>query len=210
MPAHHRPPAWNVVNDHETARDMASSGIVVLSGPPCSGKSTVGKTLAEVLTTSGHGRIYLEVDTLFELLFPASDRNRDDRLRAYAGAHLLARMFVDGGETVVLECTYARRDQRASLLEALAGSSAPLRVVEFFVTPDEAVSRFRERHQATDLDEALVRERAEAFPYFDDALRIESSSGAPEEHAQSIVTWLRQDPRPVDQDAWTRTGRGWN
>ncbi|MEU5963347.1 AAA family ATPase [Micromonospora parva] len=107
---------------------------------------------------------------------------------AYAGAHLLARMFVDGGETVVLECTYARRDQRASLLEAMAGSAAPLRVVEFFVTPDEAVSRFRERPQATDLDEALVRERAEAFPYFHDALRIESSSGSPEDHAQSIVT----------------------
>ncbi|MBQ1011091.1 AAA family ATPase [Micromonospora sp. M51] len=189
---------------------MASSGVVVLSGPPCSGKSTAGRALAEVLTASGHCRIYLEVDALFELLFPESDRNRDDRLRAYAGAHLLARMFVDGGETVVLECTYARGDQRASLVEALAGSAAPLWVVEFFVTPDEAVSRFRGRPQATDLDEALVRERAEAFPYFDDALRMESSSGSPEDHVQSIVTWLRQDPRPVDQDLWARTGRGWS
>ncbi|MEU7845969.1 AAA family ATPase [Micromonospora parva] len=189
---------------------MASSGILVLSGPPCSGKSAVGAALADALTTAGHGRIHLEVDALFELLFPQSDRNRDDRLRAYAGAHLLARMFVDGGETVVLECTYARRDQRASLLEALAGSAAPLWVVEFFVTPDEAVSRFRERRQATDLDEALVRERAEAFPYFDDARRMQSSSGTPEEHAQSIVRWLRQDPLPVDQEAWAQAGRGWN
>ena len=188
---------------------MTSNGIVLLSGPPCSGKSTAGAVLAEERTSSGHGRIHLEVDTLFELLFPESDRNRDDRMRAYDAAHLLARMFVDRGETVVLECTYARRDQRASLLKALAGSSAPLWVVEFFVTPDEAVSRFRERHQATDLDEALVRERAEAFPYFDEALRVESSAETPEEHAQSIITWLQQGPRPVDQEAWTRTGRGW-
>ncbi|GAB4060729.1 P-loop nucleotide/nucleoside kinase family protein [Catellatospora paridis] len=189
---------------------MAANGIVVLSGPPSSGKTTARKVLAEERTASGHGRIHLEVDTLFELLFPESDRNRDDRMHAYDAAHLLARMFVDRGQTLVLECTYARRDQRASLLEALAGSAAPLWVVEFFVTPDEAVSRFRQRLQATDLDEALVRERAEAFPYFDGALRVGSSSGTPEEHAQSIITWLRQGPRPVDQDAWARAGRGWN
>src|SRR5262245_25639365 len=189
---------------------MTSIGIVVLSGPPCSGKTTAGEVLAEERTSSGHGRIHLQVDTLFDLLFPESDRNRDDRMRAYDGAHLLARMFVDRGETVVLECTYARRDQRASLVEALAGSSAPLWVVEFFVTPNEAVNRFRERHQATDLDEVLVRERAEAFPYFDEALRVESSSGTPQKHAQGILTWLQQVPRPVDQEAWTHTGRGWN
>ncbi|MET8093009.1 AAA family ATPase [Micromonospora sp. NPDC005220] len=189
---------------------MDSNGIVLLSGPPCSGKTTAGAVLAAEQYSSGHGRIHLEVDTLFDLLFPGSDRNRDDRLRAYDGTHLLARMFVDHEETVVLECTYARRDQRASLLKALAGSSASLRVVEFFVTPEEAVSRFRERHQATDLDEALVRERADAFPYFDEALRLESSAGTPEEHAQSIIRWLQQSPRPVDQEAWARAGRGWS
>ncbi|MEU8328697.1 AAA family ATPase [Micromonospora sp. NPDC048839] len=187
---------------------MASNGIVVLSGPPCSGKTTARKVLAQQRASAG--RIHLEVDSLFELLFPESDRNRDDRMHAYAGAHLLARMLVDRAETVVLECTYARRDQRVSLLEALAGSAAPLWVVEFFVTPDEAVSRFRQRHQATDLDEALVRERAEAFPYFAGALRVESSSGTPEHHAQHISTWLRQGPRPVDRDAWVRAGRAWN
>lgn len=189
---------------------MASNGIVVLSGPPCSGKTAAGKVLAEKRTSSGHSRIHLEVDTLFELLFPGSDRNRDDRMRTYDAAHLLARMFVNRGEFVFLECTYARRDQRASLLEALACSSAPLWVVEFFVTPDEAVSRFRERRQATDLDETLVRERAAEFPYFDEALRMESSSGTPAEHARSIIAWLQQGPRPVDQDVWTRTGRGWS
>lgn len=156
------------------------------------------------------GRRHLEVDALFGLLFPASNRNRDDRMRAYDGAHLLARMFVDRGETVFLECTYARRDQRASLLETLANSAAPLWIVEFFVTPDEAVNRFRERRQATDLNEELVRERADAFPYSDQALRVESSFGAPEEHARRIITWLQQGPRPADRDVWAQSGRDWN
>ncbi|MEU7908821.1 AAA family ATPase [Actinoplanes sp. NPDC049118] len=191
-------------------RTACNNGIVLLSGPPCSGKTTAGAALAEKRTSSGNGRIHLEVDTLFGLLFPESDRNREDRMHAYDAAHLLARMFVDRGETVVLECTYARRGQRTSLLKALTDSSAPLWVVEFFVTPDEAVSRFRERHQATDLDEALVRERAEEFPYSDEALRLDSSAGTPEEQAQSIITWLQQGPPPVDREAWTRTGRGWS
>jgi predicted kinase len=160
--------------------------------------------------SSRRGRRHLEVDSLFDLLFPASDRNRDDRMRAYDGAHLLARMFVDRGQTVFLECTYARRDQRASLLKALAGSSAPLWTVEFFVTPDEAVTRFRERSQATDLDEVRVRERADAFPYSEQALRVKSSFGTPEEHAWRIITWLQQDPRPVDQDVWVQAGRDWS
>ncbi|PWU43187.1 hypothetical protein DLJ46_32610 [Micromonospora globispora] len=202
-------PDLTVVADDESRGEMTSNGIVVLSGPPCSGKTTAVKAMADGLS-SRRGRRHLEVDTLFDLLFPASDRNRDDRMRAYDGAHLLARMFVDRGETVFLECTYARRDQRASLLEALADSSAPLWIVEFFVTPDEAVTRFRERCQATDLDEEIVRERADAFPYSDQALRVESSFGTPEEHARRVITWLQQGPRPVDQDVWAQAGRDWS
>ena len=57
--------------------------------------------------------------------------------------------------------------------------AAPLWVVELFVSPDVAVQRFLARQQATDLDDRLVRERAEAFPYSDDALRLTSSAAAP-------------------------------
>ncbi|MET7670190.1 AAA family ATPase [Micromonospora luteifusca] len=202
-------PDLTVVADNESRGEMTSNGIVVLSGPPCSGKTTVVRAMTDGLS-SRPGRRHLEVDALFDLLFPASDRNRDDRMRAYDGAHLLARMFVDHGQTVFIECTYARRDQRASLLEALADSPAPLRIVEFFVTPDAAVTRFRERCQATDLDEELVRERAEAFPYFDQALRVDSSFGTAEEQARHILTWLRQDPRPVDRNMWAQAGRDWS
>lgn len=48
-------------------------------------------------------------------------------------------------------------------------ASSPLWVVEFVVTADEAVRRFRERHEATDLDEAAVRERVDNFSYWDKA-----------------------------------------
>lgn len=185
-------------------------GVVVLSGPPCWGKSAAAKALANQRASSGHRDQHLEVDSLFDVLFPASDRNREDRMRAYDGAHLLARMFWERGESVVLECTYARADQRSSLVRALAGSASPLWVVEFFVTPEEALRRFRARDQETDLDDGLVWQRAEEFPYFDGAFRIESAQASPDQHARSIAEWLDREPRPVNRESWTSTGRGWS
>ncbi len=91
----------------------------------------------------------------------------------------------------MLERTYGRRQQRASLLKVMADiPAAPLWIVEFFISPDDAVQRFRRRHQATDLDEQLVREHAETYPYSDQALRLESSAAAPDELAARVATWL--------------------
>jgi len=102
----------------------------------------------------------VEVDSLFSLLLPGSDRNRDDRMLGYDAAHLLARMLLDRGQMPVLECTYSRRQQRASLLQAFADTpDTPLWVVEVVVSPDDAVLRFQRRPQATDRHERLVHKR---------------------------------------------------
>jgi predicted kinase len=187
-----------------------SHGILLLSGPPCSGKSAVGRVLAAETPPSQPGKIHIEVDALFALLLPNSDRSREDRMLAYDAAHLLARLCLQRDAAVALECTYARQEQRSSLLKALADLPAPLRVVEFFVTPDEAVRRFRQRRQATDLDESQVRERTASFPYFDQALRLASSAASPAEHARRVTEWLAAKPRPVDQDSWAQAGRAWD
>lgn len=181
----------------------------MLAGPPCAGKSSVGRLLAG---DSSHGRtIYLEVDSLFSLLLPESDRNRADRMLAYDAAHVLARTLVEGGNSVILECTYARRSQRVSLMKAMADvPTVPLWVVEFFVAPDEAVQRFRLRHQATDLDEASLRERVENFPYSDQALYLVSSAAAPDDLAGQITSWLQNRPASVDRDLWLKAGRAWD
>ena len=182
---------------------MTGPGVLVLSGPPCSGKSSVGRLLAA-------DGCLVEVDALFSMLLPDSDRNRDDRMLAYDAAHLLAHLLVQHGRTVVLECTYARAEQRRSLVSALAElPEAPLWVVELFVSPDDAVMRFRQRDQATDLDEESLRERAAEFPYSDRPLRLTSSSAPPDQLARQISGWLRQPPPPVDRDEWAAAGRGW-
>jgi predicted kinase len=190
---------------------VTGAGVLVLSGPPCSGKSSVGRLLASDLSSSRDRRAHIEIDTLFTFLFPESDRNRDDRMLAYDAAHLLARMLLKSGRTVVLECTYARLEQRVSLVDALSDvPEAPLWVVEFFISPDDAVTRFGQRDEATDLDERLVRERAEAFPYSDQAISLLSSASEPLDLAREITEWLRRQPQPVQRDVWANAGRGWD
>jgi predicted kinase len=189
---------------------MTDSGVLVLSGPPCSGKSSVCRLLATDSSSLPRRRILVEVDSLFSLLLPESDRSRADRL-AYDAAHALARVLLKRGVTTVLECTYARREQRLSLLAALADlPAAPLWVVELVITPDDAVRRFKQRQQATDLDEDSVRERAEAFPYFGQALRLRSSTASPDTLAREVSGWLRQQPPSVQRDLWAEAGRSWD
>jgi predicted kinase len=153
----------------------------------------------------------VEVDALFSLLLPASDRNRDDRMLGYDAAHVLARLLLDRGQMPVLECTYSRRQQRASLMQAFADvPDAPVHVVEVAVAPDDAVLRFRRRHQATDLDEQLVHDRARNFPYSDQALRLVSAAVSPDDLAQQITSWLLLRPEPVDRARWAEAGKGWD
>lgn len=188
---------------------MTSNGVLVLTGPPCAGKSSAGTLLA---ADPSLGRTaHIEVDSLFSLLLPGSDRNRRDRMLAYDAAHQVARLCVERGLTPILECTYSRLEQRAGLVTALADlPAAPLWVVEFFVSSDDAVERFRRRDQETDLDDQEVRERAEAFPYSGQALRVVSSGAAPEDLARRIAAWLRSRPAPSRRELWAEAGRGWD
>jgi predicted kinase len=183
-----------------------SPGVLVLSGPPCSGKSSIGRLLTAEPPLPD--LVHVEVDALFDLLLPGSDRNRHDRQLAYDAAHAVTRPALARGRCVLLECTYARRDQRRSLVAALADQPAvPLWVVEVQVPPEEAVHRFRRRKQETDLDDELVRERAAAFPYSDQALRLTSSAATPADHARALRAWLAGRPAPVQSARWVAAGR---
>ena len=184
---------------------MTGSGVLVFSGPPCSGKSSVAKALAA--DSSRTSTVIIEIDDLFTVLFPKSDWNRTDRMLAYDASHEMARMLVERGRTVVVECTYSRRQQRASLVSAIASiPSAPLWVVEFAVPADHAVKRWHHRN----LTKQLVRKRNATFPYSDQTLRLDTSTAAPHELAQQINMWLAGHPTPVQRDVWAAGGNDWD
>jgi len=123
---------------------------------------------------------------------------------AYDAAHALARLLLERGRTPVLECTYSRREQRTSLLQEMADHASPLWVVEFEVSADDAVSRFHRRHQASDLTEQLVQERAQSFPRYDQALQLSTTV---QDMARQIVDWLAQPPPAASRSRWAATGK---
>jgi predicted kinase len=187
---------------------MLGASVLVLAGPPCAGKSTVGRLVAKQQPDQAVS--FVQVDTLFDLLLPESDRGRDDRSLAYEAAHSLVGTLLQHDRSCVLECTYARRDQRASLSRALAGFAAPpLHLVELTVTTDDALARFGSRHDATDLDEVSLRERVENYPYWTGAHQLQSGSGTPETLAQRIVSLMARSALAVDARDWTNAGRAW-
>jgi len=182
---------------------MSVRGVVVLTGPPCSGKSSAGRILVQL--AHADPPIYVSVDALFDQLLPSSDRNRHDRMLAYDAAHALGRSVFHDGRTPILECTYARRDQRASLANAF--EDAALHLVEFVITADAVLPRFRSRDQETDLDEQSLRAKVESFPYTPDALRLDPST--PDDHAHRIHAWLDEKPPSIDRDRWVANGLAW-
>ena len=99
----------------------------MLSGPPCSGKSEIAKALAT------GSLVHIEIDEVFNLLLPNSDRNPNDRMLAYKAGGLLARLVFETERMPVIECTYAWQHRRASLVEAFADArTAPLWIVEVY------------------------------------------------------------------------------
>jgi len=174
--------------------------VLVLSRPPCAGKSSVGRALMGLLDADERW-VYLEVDALFLFLTPR------DRMLAYDAAHALARLLLERGRTPVLECTYSRREQPTRLLREMADHASPLWVVEFEVSADDAVSRFHRRHQASDLTEQLVQERAQSFPRYDQALQLSSTATTVQDTARQIVDWLAQPPPAASRSRWAATGK---
>ena len=174
-------------------------GVLVVGGPPCSGKSSIARLLSDV--------VLIQVDALFDLLLPSSDRNRDDRMLAYDAAHAVARMLVDAGRTPVLECTYARRDQRAGLVAALP-ASVPLRVVELRISPTDAVRRSGQRTRPPTSTPTACARRSRLPCTATRRLPAGSTSGTPSELVALIVAWLADAP-PVDRDRWVGAGLDW-
>ncbi len=181
---------------------MASSqrqAVVVISGPTCSGKSTLANALADLA-----GAELLSQDEILTEIIPASDRNLADRLVSYDEMFKRATKAHIMGKPIVLEGTFSRFEHRRGLLYALP--DAQTFIFEIQVPLEVALERFakREGHPAIDQTEETVRDRNIEFPFSTVAIKVDGTALL---DAQLLKT-LRTIERGIGQDvvAWKALG----
>lgn len=140
------------------------SQLIVLTGPPCSGKSTLAGQLATIL-----GASVLDIDQIRESVIPNSRQSQEDRDIAYRCMHLVAQKLLEvGANTVILTATYSRRSPRQWLRSLAVSKPAQICILACQVSPQIAIARFRSRkpgHPAVDLTEDSVQRQVMDYPY---------------------------------------------
>ena len=81
--------------------------IIAFSGPPCSGKSTLGAKLSTTRSIP-----HLELDAIRARILPNAKQTREDRLTAHRAMHLVAEVFLDLGKTVIANAIYNQVEER--------------------------------------------------------------------------------------------------
>jgi predicted kinase len=173
--------------------------VVVLAGPPCSGKSTAAAWLAPTIPG-----IHLQADAVLTAILPRSDRCLQDRRLAYEIVARAIQPVLDRRQSVVLDCTYSRKEYRRQVVSYVP-ADVPLIVLEFHVSVEIALQRFgnRQAHHAIDLTPAIVAEKVRTYPYGFGTTAINSESSATEIRAQ-IHDSLTS--RTLDPEAWIDAG----
>ena len=172
--------------------------VVVLAGPPCSGKSTAGAWLATALPG-----IHLHVDAILTAIIPDSDRCLKDRRLAYEIAAQAIKPVLDRGLSAILDCTYSRKEYRERVASSVP-AEVPLVVIEFLVSVDVALARFenRQAHHAIDLTPGIVTDKVSAYPYGSGTATVNSEMTTEEIHRQI----LRSLGGVLDRRKWVAGG----
>jgi predicted kinase len=163
--------------------------LVVICGPPCSGKSPIAEWLE-----NEHRLPRLEMDCVREELFPLGSNTFEERQLSYAAMHLCARHLSRSGVKLLsLVATYQPWLQRQAVTRLAEDLGASLLVVQLKVDPIDAGRRFWKRpddHPAKDLTEERVLNLAQNYPYFTRAPIIDTSRLALREVQQAVIDAL--------------------
>ena len=124
---------------------MTKPHLILVAGPPASGKTTIAHQLAKALRLP-----LICKDTLKESLFDhlgTRDRTWSQRL-GYAvvcSMYALAKEILDAGASLILESTFVHPDTPGELRELIEATGARLSVVYCYATPEVLSERFSAR-----------------------------------------------------------------
>ncbi|HYE65263.1 MAG TPA: ATP-binding protein, partial [Pyrinomonadaceae bacterium] len=139
---------------------MSKGKLIVFSGPPCSGKSTLAERLSRELKSA-----HLQMDEIRTRLIPDSDHREEHRRIAYKAMHLAAELLLEHDRDVIVDATYRQRRHREELEQIAKRVESPLFLIQCVISQEVAALRFSqrgERHPAVDLNERRVAQLASA------------------------------------------------
>ncbi len=121
--------------------------LVVVGGLPGSGKTTIGKTVAEMLTAA-----YVRIDALEAAMWRAGiAREQPTGLAAYVVGEAVAEGCLTAGTSVVVDAVNAVEAARQTWRDLAARTHKPLRIIEV-ICSDTAEHRRRVEARSVDLE----------------------------------------------------------
>jgi predicted kinase len=114
--------------------------LIVFSGPPCTGKSTLAAELAARRSVP-----HLQMDATRRRILPDSPHTRADRAIAYRAMHFAAELLLASGVGAVLDAPYAHPEDRREVARVAAVTGAAAFLVECAAPPETCVERLRLR-----------------------------------------------------------------
>jgi predicted kinase len=147
--------------------------LVVVCGPPCSGKTTLASKLH-----GETGLVYLAIDSILQRIVPGSSFDQADRDLAYRILGFSVEQLLLARIGVIVDATFTRAPHLENLEVLARKCNARLFLVECRIDVAIAIKRFQDRggkHPAVDLDEARVEQQNQSYPYKSKGLTLDTS-----------------------------------
>lgn len=160
--------------------------LVIFAGPPCTGKSTVGRAL---------GVAHLEMDEARARLLPDAAHTRADREVAYRAVLWTAEHLLRYTDIVICNGGFGHAEDRAACLKLARETGAKLYVAEFTAPLELLLERNRARranHPGLDLTDERVTEIATTYPWWGNGVLI-CSTAPIEESVRAVKAYLATD-----------------